>query len=53
MHLSTMYYAIVKWSLEGNEILDGYDNYEDAESVLDGYCDRYPKGYIDIVPIDT
>lgn len=47
-----MYYAIVKWSIEGdNEILDGYDTFEDADAVFDDYCDRYPKGYLDIVPI--
>jgi len=48
-----MYYAIVKWSLEGNnEILDGYDTYEDADSVFDDYCDRYPNGYLDIVKVN-
>lgn len=42
------YYAIVLVSEEGSEILDGYDTYEAADEVLDGYCDRYPNGYVDI-----
>lgn len=47
-----MYYAIVKWSLEGNnEILDGYDLYEDAHEALDNYQDRYPDVYLDVVKI--
>ena len=47
-----MYYAIVKWSLEGdNEILDGYDDREDAFEALDNYQDRYPDGYLDVVRI--
>jgi hypothetical protein len=42
------YYAIVLISEEGSEILDGYDTYEAADEVLDGYCDRYPNGFVDI-----
>lgn len=50
--LAVMYYAIVKWSLEGdNEILDGYDDREDAFEALDNYQDRYPDGYLDVVKI--
>jgi len=47
-----MYYAIVKWSLEGNnEIVDGYDQYDDAFEALDGYQDRNPKEFYDVVKI--
>jgi len=43
------YYAIVLISEEGSEILDGYDTYEAADEQLDGYCERYPNGFVDIV----
>ena len=43
------YYAIVRMSEEGTDILDGYDTYEAAEEKLDGYFERYPNAYIDIV----
>lgn len=48
-----MYYAIVKFSLEGNEILDGYDDYEAAECVIDDYCDKYPHSIVDIVEVNN
>jgi len=44
------YFAIVKIDDDGQpEIMDGYDNYDSADAVLDGYCERYPNSYIDIV----
>lgn len=47
-----MYYAIVKWSLFGdNSILDGYDDPEDADEALDMYSDRFPDDFIDVVKI--
>lgn len=47
-----MYYAIVKWCLDGNnEILDGYDEHDDAFEALDAYQDRYPDGYLDVVKV--
>jgi hypothetical protein len=43
------YYAIVRISEEGTDILDGYDTYEAAEEKLDGYFERYPNAFIDIL----
>lgn len=44
------YFGIVKIDDDGQpEIIDGYDDYDAADAVLDGYCERYPNAYIDIV----
>ena len=44
------YFAIVKIDDDGQpEIMDGYDDYDAADAVLDGYCERYPYACFDIV----
>ena len=50
-HTGTMtYFAIVKIDDDGQpEIMDGYDDYDAADAVLDGYCERYPYACFDIV----
>ena len=47
------YYAIVRISEEGSDILDGYDTYEAADEQLEGYCERYPNALIDIVYVSN
>jgi hypothetical protein len=44
-----MAYHVVNIDACSYNILETFSSYDEADEVLDGYCNRYPHAYIDIL----